>query len=35
MGQNFDGWADVNNITGTGDVLVGKRNNFNGYKRNF
>jgi hypothetical protein len=26
MGQNFDGWADVNNVTGTGDVLVGKRN---------
>jgi hypothetical protein len=26
MGQNFDGWADVNNISGTGDVLVGKRN---------
>jgi hypothetical protein len=26
MGQNFDGWADVNNITGTGDVIVGKRN---------
>ena len=26
MGQNFDGWADANNVTGTGDVLVGKRN---------
>ncbi len=26
MAQNFDGWADANNVTGTGDVLVGKRN---------
>lgn len=26
MGQSYDGWADANNVRGTGDVLVGKRN---------
>ncbi len=26
MGQNFDGWVSANNISGIGDVLVGKRN---------
>lgn len=26
MGQNFDGWVDADNTTGTGSVLVGKRN---------
>jgi hypothetical protein len=29
LGQNFDGWADANNTTGTGDVLVGKINGQN------
>lgn len=26
MGQTYDGWTDANSVTGTGDVLVGKRN---------
>lgn len=26
MGQFYDGWADANKTTGTGEVLVGKRN---------
>ena len=27
IGKTADGWVDANGITGTGDVLVGKRNN--------
>lgn len=29
MGKNYDGWVSENAISGTGDVLVGKRNNQN------
>ncbi len=29
LGQNFDGWTDANHVTGTGNVLVGKRNTVN------